>query len=237
MSLARWRYDFKLLGRVAFLTPPLMMVGFALIALLLHMLGIAPARFLSSSLEMFLPTVMGFIVATTTLHDPALELQLTLPRSYATTTLRRLIFLVGWSACMALLASTLIALFHQSYAPQQIQSWPPLFQAFGLQMVWFVPLVWFVTAGLCVALLTHSRTASGALLACFWIIETLFLGNLIAKNPWLQPLVLFPTTLAPGASFWLSSRLTLLLIALLLLPINWLLLSNREALLKGMSEE
>ena len=237
MLLDRWRYDFKLLGRLAFLTPILMMVGFALIAVLLHMLGVSPARFLSSGLEMFLPAAMGVIVATTSLHDPALELQLTLPRSYATTTLRRLCFFIGWAACIALLSSGLIAVFHLGYLPQQIQGWPLLLQVLATQMIWLVPLVWFVAAGLCLSLLTHSRTASGALLAGIWIIETLFLGNIIDKNPWLQPIALFPTTLAPDAPFWLKSRISLLLIALLLLPINWLLLRNSEGLLKGMSEE
>jgi hypothetical protein len=237
MILDRWRYDFKLIGRVAFLTPLLMMVGFALIAVLLHTIGVAPARFLSSGLEMFLPVAAGVIVATTCLHDPALEVQLTLPRSYATTTLRRLFLFTGWTACVALLSSGLIALFHLGYPPQQIQSWPLAFQIIAMQMIWLAPLAWFIGLGLCLALLMHSRTASGALLAGIWIIESLFLGSIIDKNPWLQPVALFPTTLGPTVSYWLSSRVSILLMALLLLPLNWWLLRNTEGLLKGMSEE
>ena len=233
----RWRYDFKLLGRVAFLTPLLMMIVFALIALLLHLIGVAPERFLSSGLEMFLPVAAGVIVATTCMHDSALELQLTLPRSYAATALRRLLFFTGWTACIALLSSGLIALFHLAYPPQQIQSWPLALQIVGMQMIWLAPLVWFVGLGLCLALLTHSRTASGALLAGIWIIETLFLGGVIDKNPWLQPIALFPTTLGPTVPYWLSSRLSILLMALLFLLINCLLLRNTEGLLKGMGEE
>lgn len=186
---------------------------------------------------MFLPVVMGIIVATTCMHDPALELQLTLPRSYASTALRRLCFFTGWAACIALLSSGLIALFHVEYPPQQIQNWSTPLQALATQMIWLVPLIWFVAAGFCLSLLTRSRTASSALLASIWIIETLFLGNIIDKTPWLQPIMLFPTTLAPGASFWLSSRLEILLTALLLLPVSWLLLRNTEGLLKGISEE
>lgn len=237
MLLDRWHYDVKLPGRVAVLAPVLLMGGFALIAGLLHILGVSPERFLSSGLEMFLPVVMGVIVATTSLQDPALELQLTLPRTYAMTTLRRLICLTGWSAFIALCSSILLTCLHLGYLPGQIQYWPLLLQMFAMQMIWLAPLVWFIAMGLCLALLTHSRTASGALLAGIWIIETLFLGSIIEKNPWLQPVVLFPTTLAPDASFWLSSRVTLLLIGLLLLPIDWLLLRNSEGLLKGMSEE
>lgn len=237
MLLDRWRYDFKLPGRVAFLTPPLLMGVFALVALLLHQLGVSPVRFLSSGLEMFLPVAMGVIAATMCMHDPALELQLTMPRSYAATTLRRILALASWSACIELLSTGLLALCHLGYAPQQIQGWPWLLQALAMQMVWLAPLCWFVALGPCLALLTRSRTASGALLAGIWIIETLFLGNLIGKNPWLQPVMLFPTTMAHDAPFWLSSRIEILVTALLLLPINWLLLRNTEGLLKGMSEE
>lgn len=236
MLFDRWRYDVKLLGRLAFFTPLLMMAGFALIAVFLNAIGVSPARFLSAGLEIFLPVAMGVIGASVSMHDPALELQLTLPRSYAMTTLRRLFCITGWSACVALLSSGLIALFHLGYPPRQIQSWPILIQILATQMIWLVPLLWFVAVGLCLALLTHSRTASGALLAVIWIVEALFLGNIAEKTPWLQPAMLFSTTLTPNASFWLSSHLALLLTALLLLPISWLLLRNTESLLKGLSE-
>ncbi len=236
MLIDRWRYDIKLLGRLAFFTPLLMMASFAFIAVFLHTIGVSPARFLSAGLEVFLPVAMGVIGATVSMHDPALELQLTLPRSYATTTLRRLFCITGWSACTALLSTGLIALFHLAYPPQQIHNWPTPLQILAMQMIWLVPLLWFVAVGLCLTLLTHSRTASGALLAVIWILEVLFLGNIAEKTPWLQPAMLFSTTLAPDASYWLSSHIALLLTALLLLPINWLLLRNTEGLLKGTSE-
>lgn len=236
MLLDRWRYDIKLLGRLAFFTPPLMMAGFALIAVFLHTIDVFPARLLSAGLEIFLPVAMGVIGATLSMHDPALELQLTLPRSYAMTTLRRLFCITCWSACIALLSTGLIALAHLGYPPQQTQSWPMPLQVLAIQMIWLVPLVWFVAVGLCLTLLTHSRTASSALLAIIWIIEVLFLGNIADKTPWLQPAMLFSTTLSPDAPYWLSSHIALLLMALLLLPVNWLLLRNTEGLLKGTSE-
>ncbi|HEX8035345.1 MAG TPA: hypothetical protein VF510_15930 [Ktedonobacterales bacterium] len=236
MLFDRWRYDVKLLGRLAFFTPLLMMTGFALVGVFLYTSGVSPARFLSAGLEIFLPVAMGVIGATVSMHDPALELQITLPHSYAMTALRRLFCVTGWSACIALLSSGLIALFHLGYPPQQIQGWPMPLQVLATQMIWLVPLLWFVAVGLFLALLTHSRTASSALLAIIWIIEALFLGNIAEKTPWLRPIMLFSTTLSPDASYWLSSHIVLLLTALLLVPINWLLLRNTEGLLKGMSE-
>src|ERR1043166_3506149 len=135
MFLARWRYDFKLIGRLAFFTPLLLMGSFALLSVLLRTMSVSPSRFLSSGLEMFLPAVMGIIVATTSTFDPTLELQLTLQRSYAATALRRLCLLTGWSACVALLSSGLLALCHLSYPPQQIQHWPVMVQILATQMI------------------------------------------------------------------------------------------------------
>lgn len=237
MILDRLRYEFRLMGNIVLLTPPLLFLGFALFAALLSIIGINSPGFLSAGLEMFLPVAMGLVMATVCIQDPALELQLTMPYSFANTVLSRMLLIIAWSACTALGASALLAALHLSVQPQQAQTMPLFASLLVEQLTWLAPLLWFVSIGACTTLLTHSRTASAALLSSIWLVETLFFKPLVASNAWLQPLFLFPTTLAPTVPYWLTTRVEVLLTALLLLPLSWLLLRNKEGLLKGSNHE
>src|SRR5260221_11956860 len=95
MFLDRFRYEIQLLGKRVILTPMLIMVGFAFLAFLLHNLHTDPARTLSASLEIILPLPAGLVVPTITSQDPAIELQLSMPRRYALTDLGLLPILAG----------------------------------------------------------------------------------------------------------------------------------------------
>src|SRR5437764_12628706 len=66
MFLERLYYEVKLMGKRIILTPVLVMVGFALLAGLLHFLKVAPARALSAGLEMILPLMAGVVTAAIT---------------------------------------------------------------------------------------------------------------------------------------------------------------------------
>jgi hypothetical protein len=87
-----------------------------------------------------------------------------------------------------------------------------------------------VGTGFTLALLIRSRSASSALLGGIWIIEAIFYGYFAIIN-WLKPWFLFPTTLAPNISFWLTNRIELLITAFVLLLLDWFMLSNAEILL------
>lgn len=244
MFIDRVRYELRLMGKRIILTPILVMVGFALFAELLHYLHTDPARFLSSSVEMILPIAAGVVVATIASHDPAIELQLTTPMLYHITAILRLLLIVGWTACIALLSSSIISALNLGFMPQPIPSWSTSLQFLTGQLVWLAPLLWFAAVGLCLALLLRSRSAAAALLGGIWIVETFFKG-LFAATDWLHPVFLFPTTLVPFVgplpqavfNLWLTSRFELLGTALVLLILGWLLLHNTEGLLKGASEE
>lgn len=85
-----------------------------------------------------------------------------------------------------------------------------------------------------------------------WYYELRVLGKrviltplLLATTSWLQPvllfpttLILFPSTLIPNSVFqvWLSTRLEIAGTGLVMLAFGWLL-RNPEGLLKGASEE
>ncbi len=244
MLLDRFRYEIKLMGKRVILTPILTMVGFALLAELLYHLHTNPARTLSASLEIILPLAAGVMVATITSQDQAIELQLTTPKKYALTALARLAIIVGWTICIALLASISIFTLKLAYLPQPLQPWSAPLQFLTGMLTWLAPLLWLVAVGLCLALLLHSRSASGALLGGIWIVEIIF-KDYFAVTDWLYPVFLFPTTLLPLVgpvpqnifNSWLTNRFELIGTALVLLLIGRVLLRNPERLLKTSSEE
>ena len=244
MSLDRLRYEMQLMGKRVILTPVLVMLSFALFAVLLHYLKVEPARFLSGGLEMILPIATGAVVGTIVMHDPALELQLTMPRLYDRTSTLRLVLIVGWAVLIALLASTIISAINQVYMFQPPHSWSELVQFLVQQLAWFATLLWCVGLGFCFSLLFRSPSAAGALLGGIWIAEIIF-KDYIFLSDWLRPFSLFPTTLVYPATvvpqqyinIWFTNRIEVLGTGLVLILIGWLLLHNTEGLLKGLSEE
>jgi hypothetical protein len=120
--------------------------------------------------------------------------------------------------------------------PAQVENLNVLPQFLIGQLTWIAPLFWFVGTGFTLALLIRSRSASSALLGGIWTLEAIFYGY-FAHVDWLKPVFLFPTTLAPGISFWLSNRIELLFSALIFLLLDWFLLRNTERLLQGTTSE
>ncbi|MEO8972908.1 MAG: hypothetical protein ABI406_15080 [Ktedonobacteraceae bacterium] len=244
MSLTRLRYELQLMGKRVILTPILVMLAYALIALYMHYRGIDPSRFLASSLEIILPLAAAIIVATITSQDPAIELQLTVPKKYHTTALARLVIIATWTLCIALLSDITFSALHLGFIPQQPQPFAAPVAFLAAQLVWFAPLPWLVGIGLCLAMLTRNRAASTAVLCVIWLLEIIF-KDYIALTNWLHPVFLFPTTLLPLAgtipqnwyNIWLSSRFEVLATSLVFVCIGWLLLHDPEGLLKASSEE
>jgi hypothetical protein len=244
MSFTRLRYELQLMGKRVILTPILIMLGYALLAMYLHYRAINPARFLASSLEIILPLAAAIIVATITSHDPAIELQLTVPKKYHTTVLGRLILIAAWTLCIALLSGITFSALHLGFIPRQAHPFAAPVEFLFAQLVWFAPLLWLVGIGLCLAMLTRNRAASTAMLCGVWLLEIIF-KDYIAVTDWLHPFFLFPTTLLPLAgtvpqtyyNIWLTSRFEVLGTALVFVFIGWLLLHSPEELLKASSEE
>jgi hypothetical protein len=232
-----FRHDIHILGLAVIAAPILILLGIVLFAGLLLIIGVDPTRVFMAALEIFLPVAMGMIVATLCTQDSALELQLTFPRRFATTVLRRVLLVLSSAALVSLFTTLILLIIRPDLQAQQISNWPLLLALLGDQLIWLAPLLWFTALGMFITLLTNSRTASGALLASIWLIELLFMKSLIITNAWLQPFFLFPTTLEPTVSFWLSSRIEMLAMAFVLFGLSWLLLRNREHVLKGMHHD
>lgn len=246
MSLDRLGYEIKLRWTTLILTPLLIMAGIGLVAVLLRVMHKGPMLLLLTSFEMFLPLAAGVIVGSTLAQEPALELQLTMPRKYHRTGLLRVGLIFSWSALIALLCISGLGLAGAFEQPPFTRSWPFLLQFLLLQLVWLAPLLWFTAVGFCLSLLTNSRTATGALLGVIWMIDFASTG-FILETGWLRPILLFPTftayqyittiTLAAWQDEWLVPRFEVLATAIVLLPLGWLLLHNTERLLQGSTEE
>ncbi|MEO9028360.1 MAG: hypothetical protein ABI413_06060 [Ktedonobacteraceae bacterium] len=238
MSVDRLRYELRLLGKPVFLTPLLVITGFALLLALVNrdMSLITIARSMGASLEVLLPMAAGVIVATVATHDPALELQLTMPRKYHRTANARFLFILLWSAVIALLTSFFLAQFGYLRQIDQIAHWSQPWQFLAWQLTWLSSMLWLVALGLVLSLLVRSRSASGALICALSIGEIVFHGSM-GQNPWLFLVYLFPLTFSPDTSYWLFNRIELLGTAMVLLMIAWFLLRLPELLLSRASGE
>lgn len=234
MFLDRLRYEVRLLGKFSLPVPCLVMIIGVLLAELLRLGQTKTTSLLNACLEMFLPLVAGIFAATICGHDPAIELQLTLPTFYRRTVLYRLTIIGIWIACVAMIASTNLQWLGIAKTLPIASSWPQIVQWGTRQLLWFAPLLWFLAIGLLLALLLRSRSASIALLGGIWIAENIMYGLLIGTS-WLHPVFLFATTLTPAATlptFWLSNRIELLGTAVMFLLIGWMRLRQTEALLQ-----
>lgn len=234
----RLRYEVQIMGRRVIATPLIIMLGVILSLVALQIFKLHSNRatnidMLTASVEMLLPLAAAVVIATLVTQDAALELQLTLPTPYRQTAMRRVALVLGWTACVALVATTGIFATQLWRVPAQVQAWstPQLWLA--AQLVWLAPLLWLCGVSLVVTLLLRNPIASVSLLGGIWIIET-FAANFFTVA-WLHPFFLFPTTFTPWVDFWLTNRWELLMMGSILLPLGWLLLRNDEALLQSNS--
>jgi hypothetical protein len=166
MSFDRFWYELRIMGKWVIVIPLLIILSFAFLAVLLTIMQVSHLRIsqvLTASLEMVLPLVAGLLTATIISHDAAIELQLTMPKTYRVTAFIRLSLIVIWTSWIALFSS--VFLYHLRFwrVPSQVETWKILPQFLIGQLTWIAPLLWFVGVGLCLALLIRSRSASCAL--------------------------------------------------------------------------
>ncbi len=238
MSLDRLRYELRLLGKIVFLTPLLVVIGLGLlIALVSRDINLTNIeRSMGASLEVLLPMAAGVIVATVATHDPAIELQLTMPRKYHRTANARFLLILLWSAVVALLTSALLARLGVLRQIEQIAHWSQPWQFLAWQLNWLSSMLWLVALGLVLSLLMRSRTASGALICAISIAEIVLHGAM-EQNRLLFLVYLFPLTFSPATPYWLFNRIELLGTAVALLILAWFLLRRPELLISRASGE
>ncbi len=225
MNIARQmsvlRYEFRILSPLLFAFPLLIAMSFAGLGLWLNVRNVDHSfisSLLTASLEACIPLMVGVIIATIAAHDSAIELQLTVLMPYRFTVFRRFILLLAWTALVEIVAMLVL---------HTILPWASSSPIVEGQLTWLSPLLWLTAVGALLALLMHSRSASGAVLGCMWVSQLAFHSYFVAYG-WTQPWFLFATLYTPGTSFWLINRIELLLTALVLFIAIWCYLRNIE---------
>jgi hypothetical protein len=228
-SLDLWSHEIKRAGPAALLAPPALVLLVVFLVAFGAQLGSREgntAWFLMTILETGVPLLPGIAAASLIGRDHAVELQLTLPRGYRSTLLRRLAVMVGWTALCALVTSALLI----------VTGWWDLLPAasHGLagQLAWLSPMLWLTALGLLAAATLRSTAAAAAIISFVWLFEQM-LAHLFQENQMLRLLHLFATTHGTVPGDWLPNRLTLLSIAVLLTAAAWPLLGDAERILGG----
>jgi hypothetical protein len=221
LSLDVLRHELRAMGFLVLFTP-LFVIG--LYDGLGALMSVGNARqsvigtLLSAGLESGLSLAAGMLIAWVTVHDTAIELQLTIPTPYRVTALRRYAVIGGWTAVVAIVTTLLLHL---------LTPWA-LSKPLGIgQLLWLAPTFWFAGVGAILALLLRSSAAAGVVLGGFWIGELLLHGYFLTTG-WMQPWFLFATLYVPDASYWLINRLTLIGLALACFVAVWFFLRNSE---------
>jgi len=220
------RYEARIVGPWVFALPAFVACLFAIAA---GMMAFKQAqhldiqRLVMTGLEGALPLAASIGVATIAAHEPALEVQLSMPRPYSHTALLRCGMLLALTALIEGITVALLA-----------RVWPwTLSQSGGVWILaWLPTLVWFAGWGGLLALLLRNRAASAAILGVIWVVELAFHG-VFPLYGWTTPLYVYATMFSPEAPYWLLNRLELFGTGILLFIAIWLYLSNPEWRLRG----
>jgi hypothetical protein len=221
LHLDHLRHEVRILGPVLFLVPLALIVAFVGLTAMLFVGNVVHsfiASLLIAALEACLPLTAGIVLSTVAVQDASLELLLTMPTAYRWIGFLRFALILGWTLLVELLATLTLFVF---------LPWVPVKPLGAFQLTWLAPSLWLAGAGILLALVLHSRTASGAILGCIWIFQLTF-HSYFAQNGWTRPWFLFATLYTSRAQFWLANRLELIVTVLILFAAAWWFLRNPE---------
>jgi hypothetical protein len=232
-SLSLWRHEARRAGWAALLVPPLaavVMLGAAVDGA--ARLG-APSRstalLLHSLLEMALPLAAGVGAAGLVGRDLAIELHLTMPITYRSTILRRLVLTAGWAGTIAL--STALAMVASGWWHR----WPAAHPALAGQLTWLAPTLCLSGLGLLAGALSASPALATSTVVGVWFFD-LAAGGLLREHHWSRLSYLFATTRGSVGEDWTANRLTLVAAGVAMISAGWLLLRRPSRLLTKEAE-
>jgi hypothetical protein len=232
-SLSLWRHEVRRAGWAALLVPPLaavVMLGAAVDGA--ARLG-APSRstalLLHSMLEMALPLAAGVAAASLVGRDLAIELHLTMPTTYRSTILRRLVVTAGWVAVIALTAAAAMV------ASGWWHRWPPAHPALAGQLTWLAPTLCLAGLGLLAGALSASPALATSVVVAVWFFD-LAAGELLEEHRWSRLSYLFATTRGSVGEDWTANRLTLAAAGVAMISAGWLALRRPSRLLTKEAE-
>ncbi|WP_283133432.1 hypothetical protein [Rhizohabitans arisaemae] len=230
--LALWSHELRRAGPAALLAAPILATLTSLFAVFSTELGTRDGVtewFLLGAVEMGIPLVAGMAAASLLGQDRALELQLTFPRRYRGTVLRRLTVAFGAVAGSSLICSAvLLAAGWRNLSPDYPASLTG-------QLTWLAPTLWLAALGLFAAAVLRSTAGATTVVAFVWGLQQLTTA-ILQENHVTRLLYLFDTTRGTVPEDWLWNRFTLLATALPLLAVAWYLLGDTEWVKGGGSE-
>jgi len=140
-------YELRILGRRGIFIPPLIILTFAILAvvlLVMHVSHLSVSQIVTASLEMILPLAAGLMTSTIVSYDSAIELQITMPTTYRLTAFLRLSLIIVWISFSTLISSAFVYHLRFWRIPSQGESWKVLPQFLIGQLTWIAPLLWFL---------------------------------------------------------------------------------------------
>jgi hypothetical protein len=228
-----WRHEVRRTGWAALLAPLLTAGTLVVVAVdgaaRLDQPSANTALALQSLLEVWLPLAAGVGAASLVGRDPAVELQLTLPTTYRTTILRRLVVTTGWVALIALTAAVVMVVsgwWHR---------WPGVHPALAGQLTWLAPTLCLSGLALLVGSLSGSPALTTSVVAALWVFNHAA-ADLLQEHRWSRVLYLFATTRGTVEADWTTNRLTLLGAGAAMTASGWLLLRRPSRLLTKEAE-
>jgi hypothetical protein len=231
--LSLWRHEARRAGLATLITPPAVALFVAAIAVDSALRLREPSRntalILQNLLELALPLAAGVVAASLVGHDPAIELQLTLPTAYRATILRRLAASAGWVAVIALTVTAV------TVASGWWDRWPGSHTPLAGQLTWLAPTAFLAGLGLLVGALAGSPALATTAVAMLWTFHLAATGPL-QSHQWSRQLFLFATTRGSPELDWTANRLTLLGTGAALTTVAWLLLRRPVRLLAKETE-
>jgi hypothetical protein len=226
--LSLWRHEVRRAGPAALLTPPVVALVVAAIAVdsaaRLHDPAASTALIVQNLLELALPLAAGVGAASLVGRDPAVELQLTLPTAYRATILRRLAAGTGW---VALIGVTVVL---GAVATGWWDRWPGAHTPLAGQLTWLAPTAFVAGLGLLIGALAGNSALAASVVAMVWIFHLAATGPL-QNHQWSRQVYLFATTRGSPELDWTANRLTLLAAGAVMTGAAWLLLGRPARLL------
>jgi hypothetical protein len=231
--LSLWRHEVRRAGWTGLLVPPLtavVLLGVAVDgAARLGYPSRGTALVLHSMLEMALPLAAGVGAASLVGRDPAIELHLTMPTTYRSTILRRLVVSAGWAAVIAL--TTAVAMVASGWWHR----WPAAHPALAGQLTWLAPILCLTGLGLLAGALSASPALATSAVVAVWFVD-LAAGGLLREHRWSRLSYLFATTRGPVGEDWTANRLTLVAAGVAMVSAGWLALRRPSRLLTKEAE-
>jgi hypothetical protein len=211
-----------LIGNAAYIVPPAVLLAAVGLGLIIP----DNARLLTAALESAVALVVGIFAASALASEPALELQLSMPGGFRPAAFRRLLILCAWSAVVSFLAWWILDV------TGALAGWRPRADALESQLVWLPSLVAYAVGGWLLAIVLRSRSSAVSAVALFWVASHFF-NDVFVTTPWLRVWFPFLTSYEPMASDWATTKLVLLVAALVAIVPLAVLLGANEWLLGG----